>query len=229
MNNVQDKNARRQPARSRSEQRDRLVGCAERAIAASGLGGLRARDLATCAGCSVGGIYNIVTDMDELVLLVGQRTLSELDAALAGADATSSGDIADQLLAWARAYATFAATHRERWRALFEFRMSTPQDFPEWFATDQLRIFVRLEECLGPYCSALEAGALQARARALFAAVHGIVALGIEGKLVALPPDAIDAELAAFVRTYVAGLRQLGSGQAGDQGVSGSQSSVSSR
>lgn len=191
----------------RDEQRGRLIGCAEAAIATRGLAGLRARDLAACAGCSVGGIYNLVVDLDELVLLVGQRTLARLDAALAEADGQGgepSGQLGGQLLAWARAYARFAVAHREPWRALFEFRMT--RDFPDWFAADQVKLFARLEARLSPLLPDLAPDALRARARALFAAVHGIVSLGIEGKLVALPPDAIDAELVAFVETYVAGL-----------------------
>ena len=45
------------------------------------------------------------------------------------------------------------------------------------------------------------------RARTLFSAVHGIVALGLDGKLVAMPAALIARELTSFVATYVAGLR----------------------
>ena len=196
---------------ARDEQRGKLIGCAEAAIARHGLSGLRARDLAACAGCSVGGIYNLVADLDELMLLVSQRTMGKLEAVLAAAEGQAGdqgSDLGGQLLAWARAYAGFAAAHRELWRALFEFRMSSPRDFPAWFAADQVKLFARLEAGLAPLLPDLDSAALGARARALFAAVHGIVSLGIEGKLVALPPEAIDTELVAFVETWVAGLRR---------------------
>ncbi|MBE7220315.1 MAG: WHG domain-containing protein, partial [Caulobacteraceae bacterium] len=124
--------------------------------------------------------------------------------------------------AWARAYAAFAAAHRERWRALFEFRMAKPRDFPDWFAADQLRVFERLETRLAPFLPRADAGRVRARARALFAAVHGIVALGLDEKLVGLDPAALDAELEAFVTIYVDGLAR------GAQGLSGSHTSVSS-
>lgn len=187
------------------------MACAEAAIAAGGLPALRARDLAACAGVSLGAIYNLVEDLDELTLLVGQRTMAKLDAALGRVEGRGgSGDVGAQLIAWARAYAGFAAEHHELWRALFEFRMARPRDFPEWFAAAQTRVFARLEATLAPLVPELDAAQLRARARALFAAVHGIVALGIEGKLVALPAEAIDAELVAFVETYVAGLRTGG-------------------
>jgi AcrR family transcriptional regulator len=196
-----------QTSARREMQRARLILCAEAAIAATGLGGLRARDLAQGAGCSVGAIYNLVVDLDELVLLVSQRTMAALDAHLErAATATSS---ADDLLAWALAYRRFATDNRNLWRALFEFRLPAGKALPAWFEAEQLGLFARLEDRL----AALEPGVGQAvlarRARILFSAVHGIVALGIEEKLVALPASAIDAELASFVRTYLKGLAAL--------------------
>ncbi len=208
MNNVQDKKTKLSPRQgARSEQRERLIGCAEAAIAADGLQGLRARELARCGGFSLGAIYNLVVDLDELTLLVGQRTMAKLDTALQRAEGQGGDpDVGAQLIAWARAYAGFATEHHELWRALFEFRMATPRDFPDWFATAQMQLFARLEARLAPLVPSLDAASLRARARALFAAVHGIVALGIQGKLVALPVEAVDAELVAFIETYVAGL-----------------------
>lgn len=228
MNNVQET---RSAPRPREAQRERLIACAEAKIATGGLAALRVRELAACAGCSLGGLYNLVDDLDELVLLVGQRTMAGLDAALAAADAGMGDDSEDtlgadalraRLLAWVRAYAAFAAAHRERWRALFEFRMAKPREFPDWFAADQLRVFERLERRLAPVLPGAEADRLRARARALFAAVHGIVALGLDEKLVGLAPAALDAELEAFVKIYVDGLVR------GAQGLSGSQTSVAS-
>ena len=214
MNNVQAKKSKPEVRpgprpRPRDEQRERLIGCAEVAIAESGLAGLRARELARCGGFSLGAIYNLVEDLDELTLLVGQRTMAKLDAALERAEGQGDdNDLGAQLIAWARAYAGFAAEHHELWRALFEFRMARPRDFPDWFATAQMRLFARIEARLAPLVPSLDAESLKARARALFAAVHGIVALGIEGKLVALPAAAVDAELVAFIETYVAGLQR---------------------
>ena len=189
----------------RAEQGRRLIDCAEAAIEANGLAGVRARELASCVGCSVGAIYNLVADLDELVLLVGRRTMADLNAQL---DATARhGDDEAQFVAWALAYAGFATTNRNRWRALFEFRMAPGKDFPDWFEADQMALFTRLERRLSGLAPTLDAATLRLRARTLFSAVHGIVALGIEGKLAALPAEAIEAELVAFVRTYVAGLR----------------------
>jgi AcrR family transcriptional regulator len=96
----------------RAEQRTALVAAAERRIAADGTAGLRARDLAQDIGVALGAIYNLVADMDELVLLVAGQTLGRLDDALsAAAEAAAAAQAQDRLKAVARAYLGFARAH----------------------------------------------------------------------------------------------------------------------
>ena len=194
-------------AARRSIQREALIDCAGAAIAAGGLSTLKARDLAVCVGCSLGTIYNLVTDLDELVLRVSQRTLAALDAELAAAEAPSDLDARAQLVAWALAYAAFAAANRNLWRALFEFRMAPGAELPNWFAADQLQLFVRLESRLAALVPGRDDIAVKRQARTLFSAVHGIVALGLEQKLVEMPVEAIDSELEQFVDIFTAGVK----------------------
>src|SRR6478672_11581799 len=67
-------------ATRREHLRDALIDAAARTIAKDGLSGLKARALADEVGCAVGAIYNVVADLDELVLLVNARTLAELES-----------------------------------------------------------------------------------------------------------------------------------------------------
>src|ERR1700712_4959872 len=60
----------------------RLVDLAEAMIGSGGLDDLRARALADAAGCSVGAIYIVFPDLDELVLAVNSRTLDAIDAVM---------------------------------------------------------------------------------------------------------------------------------------------------
>src|ERR1700757_2911485 len=88
MNDVQDAHLR-YDERVMANQADRhaalrtkRIEVAERTIADKGLAALKARDLAREAGCAVGTIYNVFEHLDELILCVGSRTLTMLDAAL---------------------------------------------------------------------------------------------------------------------------------------------------
>ncbi len=193
-------------AARREAQREVLVDCASAAIAGSGLSALKARDLAVCTGCSLGAIYNLVADLDELVLRVSQRTLTTLDGALDAVESAGTTGTQAQLVAWSRAYAAFASANLNLWRALFEFRMAEGAELPGWFAADQLRLFARLETRLAELMPGRDEAAVKRQARTLFSAVHGIVALGLEQKLVEMPSEAIDAELEGFVGTYLTGL-----------------------
>ena len=204
--------------------RERLIDAAERTIAANGLAGLRARDLAGEAGCAVGTIYNVFEHLDELILCVGLRTLTMLDTALeAGRLARPYGsteDAADDLVRLALAYLEFAAGHTVRWRALFEHRMSEARPLPQWFVEQQHALFAQVERPLVTLLPDLDPDARRILARTLFSAVHGIVALGLEEKLVSLPFSDLRDQLAAAVRAITTGrveLRSIGaSGGRGD-------------
>src|SRR5258705_3728805 len=70
----------------RTKLRESLILAAEKSISAGGLAGLKTRELAREIGCANGAVYNLVADMDELILLVGSRTLARLDALLTAAE-----------------------------------------------------------------------------------------------------------------------------------------------
>lgn len=188
----------------RAQQRAHLIDCAEAAVEAHGLLGLRARDLAASVGCSVGAIYNLVADLDELALRVAERTLADLNARLDAAG-RQAGEPQARVVSWALAYCDYAAEHPNRWRALFDHRLPPGRDLPDWFVSMQLRLFARLEDELASAFPNMSESVRHLRARTLFSAVHGIVILGLEEKLVAMPVSAVKGELAAFLDRFWAG------------------------
>jgi len=191
----------------RARLRDALVAAAERTITKQGLGSLRARALAEEVGCAVGAIYNVVEDLDDLVLLVNTRTLAALEHDLSAAD--RAGEPAERpnaaiarLVCMALAYLDFAAAHTPRWRTLFEHRMPAGREVPVWYREQQQRLFAYVEELL------LELQTDESRlrrallARSLFSAVHGLVVLGLEEKLQTIPLPVL-REQVRFVVTAI--------------------------
>ena len=193
--------------------RTRLIDTAERTIAEHGLAALKARDLAREAGCAVGTIYNVFEDLDELVLCVGSRTLAMLDAALGAVRSSScrgsDEEAVDDMVRLALAYLEFAGAHTVRWRALFEHRMSKARPLPDWFVEQQHRLFAQVERPLAALLPELDRDAWRMLARTLFSAVHGIVVLGLEEKLVSLPLPDLRNQLAATVSAIAAGRGEL--------------------
>ena len=174
------------------------------------MAGLKTRDLARQIGCANGAVYNLVADMDELILLVGSRTLARLDAALTAAEASGPALPAEILVRIAVAYCDFAAGNLELWRALFEHRMTPGKPIPEWAISQQMDLFRHIFHPLAALLPSRSAEELGITARSLFSAVHGMVLLGLEQKLIAVPTDALRAEIAVIVRAMIDGLAVRG-------------------
>lgn len=197
-------------AARRERQRTQLIDAAEKAIAERGLAGLKARELAQEIGCALGAIYNLVADMDELVLRVGSRTLARLDAALSaaeGEDTPACADAAtDRLVAVALAYCAFARDNLQLWRVLFEHRMAEGATVPDWAVSDQMTLFRHILEPLGLLAPERGEAELVLMSRTLFSAVHGVVAIGLEQKLIAVPHRDLDRQIEGLVRLICRGL-----------------------
>jgi AcrR family transcriptional regulator len=190
----------------REKLRESLILAAEQSIAAKGLAGLKTRELAREIGCANGAVYNLVEDMDELILRVGSRTLERLDTALTDAESKGATSPGETLVRIAIAYCDFAADNLELWRALFEHRMAPGKPIPDWAVDQQMDLFRHIYRPLATLFPNQSATELGVTARSLFSAVHGMVALGLEQKLIAVPVEALRNEIAIIVRAMIEGL-----------------------
>ena len=190
----------------RAKLREALILAAERSIAAKGLTGLKTRDLARDIGVANGAVYNLVEDVDELILRVGSRTLMRLDAALTAAESKGSAVPNEILVRIALAYCDFAAANLELWRALFEHRMERGKPIPEWAIEEQMNLFRHIYRPLAALFPERSPRELGETARSLFSSVHGMVSLGLEQKLIAVPIAVLRREIATIVKAMITGL-----------------------
>jgi AcrR family transcriptional regulator len=195
--------------------REALVDAAERVVAGSGLGSLKARDLAREVGCALGAIYTVFPDLDTLILSVNSRTLALLDRHLTesgviGPDARTVEEpeaATRRLVALADGYLDFAAQNRYRWQALFAHRMTGGRPVPDWHRAEQMRLFSYVEEPLRALQADLVEEDRPLLARSLFSAVHGIVSLGLEEKLTNVPLPKLRRQLELLVAAMARGLQ----------------------
>jgi AcrR family transcriptional regulator len=187
-----------------------LIEAAERRVADDGLAGLRARDLAKDVGVALGAIYNLVTDIDELISCVNARTLERLDAILAEAAAGPSPETPTQgterLLRIARAYRAFAAEHRALWRALFEHRWPEGRPLSERNSNVRQRMLQHALASLRAVAPAADDRDILTMARALTGATHGVVALALDDR--GATRDEHDGQIEWLVRSACAGARE---------------------
>ncbi|KAG1647409.1 hypothetical protein GQR58_030623 [Nymphon striatum] len=163
--------------KKREDLRKRLIDAAESAIRDGGLRGLKARDVTTKAGCALGGLYNAVQDLDQLVML-----------------------------ALAATYVDFALDNTALWSAVFNHRLPAGSEVPDWHKADYPVLIAEIIAPLSLLRPDLPPDALQLRAQTLFASVHGVVQLAIHGRFVGAPLSMLKSEVAALVDAMTRGI-----------------------
>lgn len=189
----------------RAALREKLISAAENQLRDKGLKGLKAREITAEAGCALGALYNAVEDLDILVLHVNSRTLTRLGAALSASSPSDSALIEERLQALASTYIEFAMQNTNLWLALFEHRLPQGREVPEWHRNEHAVIIEQIIGPLGDLRPDLGQDKLILRARTIFAAVHGVVFLALQGKFVGVPQEHLSAEVTSLVGTLVRG------------------------
>lgn len=192
------------PSEGLSARAQQLRDTARDLIAARGLRALKVRDVAAAAGCAIGSVYLEFADLDALVLAVSRQTVGALHDVMA---AIADPDPARRLHALGAAYLDFATTHSNLLRALFEHRMAGDRPFPQDLLDRVQETFALLYPPLAALLPAAPADDVALLARTMFSAVHGIVSLGLEDRLVAVPAPLLRRQVAQLVDVYVRALR----------------------
>ncbi|MDP2081431.1 MAG: WHG domain-containing protein [Pseudotabrizicola sp.] len=188
----------------RDDLRTRLIDHAEAVIAAQGLAALKARDLAKLAGCSVGAIYNVFTDLNAVTMAVNGRTFQRLGAAVSASMAGQDLTPRDCLITMSHAYLHFAASNTKAWRALFDLEMSIETQVPAWYLAELAALFALISAPLARIFPDWPAARIDLMTRALFSSVHGIVLLGLEKRISGVPVDKIEQMIAVVLANITA-------------------------
>jgi AcrR family transcriptional regulator len=187
---------------TRDQLRELALGAAERIVAREGPVGLTTRAVARQIGYTVGSLYLVFQNLDDLVMQLNGRTLDEMSRALQTA---TTGCGADQqcLLALAQAYIRFAFEHEARWRLIFEHPMAGPA--PDWFSAQVARAFALVEERLRALAAYRTDDDVHQAAHALWSGVHGVCVLGLTRRLDTTGVASVQALAASLITNYLAG------------------------
>lgn len=179
--------------------RERLIDAAQAQITDAGLSSIKARTLATQVGCSVGAIYTVFPDLHTLILAVNGRTFSamgvEISAAVA---AVQDGTPPERLIAMARTYLSFAIANPRRWKALFDIEMSVDSGVPPWYVAAVGQLFELISTPLRDLSPDASEQRIDMMTRGLFSSIHGIVLLGVENRISAVPREGLE-EMISFI------------------------------
>lgn len=171
---------------TRIELEKMAIAAGQKIIIAEGFSKFSVRKVAREMGYTVGTLYNVFKDYDDIILHINSATLDDMrDYILEGIKILESNcdpqsiDIMKKL---GELYIGFANENYNRWNALFEFNLPQDVPLPDWYAKKIKELSLIIETPLLPL---LQGDALEAErtAKMLWAGIHGICQLGLTGKL----------------------------------------------
>ena len=193
----------------REQQRIALIDAAERAIAQKGLNGFKARELADEIGVGLGQIYNLVADLDELLLRVSSKTLLRLESAIEAEFTEEQPQTPeDMLIVTARAYHHFARDNYNLWRTLFDHQLPQDKPIPDWVSSERLRPFQVVDKPLGELMKSADGEEIKLFSQTLFSSIHGLVSISLDSRDVGVPPALLDKQIGKFIKIICRGLKK---------------------
>lgn len=189
---------------SRDEIREMALVAAETIIREQGYPALSARKLASAIGYTVGTLYLVFRNLDDLVLQVNGRSLDALYASLLMAMERCQ-DGAGCALALGRTYLRFATEHPHRWGAMFEHNLPPGEPVPEPHLEKVARIFALVEGVLRRLAPERSRSDIAIAARALWSGVHGVCILGLTDRLDLEEGGSLDELVESLITNYLDG------------------------
>jgi AcrR family transcriptional regulator len=147
-----------------------------------GAASLSMREVARRIGYTVGALYIVFENLDDLIVHLNERTIIELRAALERIRGRANQP-AQNLRLLVAAYLGFALLHTARWRLVFEHRLPEGQKAPASYAGHTAAIFALVGRQLREAGVARDVASAEEVATALWSGAHGICMLAVTGKL----------------------------------------------
>ncbi|MEL6373822.1 MAG: WHG domain-containing protein [Pseudomonadota bacterium] len=165
----------------RVKQRGKILEIAQATLDEKGLSALQARPIAVEANCAIGTLYNIFGSLDGLILATNATSLRLLLQSVSQALV----EVRDQplevkLQRLASAYLDFAIAHPNRWRAIFEHQVQSPDQITRDYREQHTALLDLAIDVVGPFID--DESRRAATAYAIFGSIHGIIALALDRK-----------------------------------------------
>jgi|TARA_R110002124_G_scaffold30599_4_gene104959 AcrR family transcriptional regulator len=190
---------------TREELKEMSVISARKIIAAQGLSNLNMRRIAGDIGYTVGTLYNVFEDMDDLMMHINAATLDSLYEALEKDVPQTEKNAARALKKIAKTYIRFATENFNLWNVLTNYEQMTEEDRPDWYMEKTAQLFRMVEAHLAPVCKT--AAKAERSAKILWASVHGICVLGLNGRLDITGADPVQSLTDTLIENYMKGLQ----------------------
>lgn len=194
---------------SHEEIRDMALEAAEQIIVEHGHDGLTARKVASEIGYTVGTLYLVFENLDDLIMHINARTLDRLHQLMTDGEMQHLAAV-DRLMRLGQVYIHFAYSDPHRWALIFEHRPTDDRPTPDWYIKKAMHIFSVVEETLKPLAPLRSKSEISQAACALWAGIHGICILGITQKLGDVAEDLVQDLARLLMVNYLNGFTNNG-------------------
>jgi len=190
---------------SREQIKAMALSAAEDIVVSDGPNALSARRVTQAIGYSVGSLYLVFNNLDDLITHINRRTINGLYAAMHAAGTGRAGPM-NQLKRMGQAYARYSQENPNRLRLAFEHPQPAAEPGPGDHTGDELvgLVVAPLAEATG-----LAGKRLETAAQVLWSSVHGICILNLTAKMQtvgsAVPMEKLTDSL---INNYIAGLQR---------------------
>jgi AcrR family transcriptional regulator len=195
---------------SREEIQKMAIDAAKKIVETDGFQSLTARKVASKIGYTVGTLYHVFRNFDDLVIHMNAETIDEM-VVLIQKKIGKKRNPEFRIRSMAAVYVDYATEHPDRWRLVFEHRAPPGLPTPELMKVRRDIVFEMVAENLRELSPNHIPQEVAHTATALWSGVHGICILALTGKLYLggafsmskLVDTLIDSVLNEFKRTQV--------------------------
>ncbi|MBF0588768.1 MAG: TetR/AcrR family transcriptional regulator [Magnetococcales bacterium] len=190
---------------SREELYEMALDAAREIVLEVGVRGLTTRKVASRIGYSVGTLYNLFENLDDMIVHLNGRILDELHDWLV--EDFRQGEPEFSLYALVESYLKFTRKNRTLWNVLFEYRFPEDQELPVWYQEKINRLLRVIERSITPLFTPDREQDRQHAAYVLWCGLHGICALSSTDKLGIVSSKSISEMAGSLITNYLAGIR----------------------
>ncbi|MFT3691922.1 MAG: TetR/AcrR family transcriptional regulator [Kofleriaceae bacterium] len=174
--------------------KDKVLAASLELVATGGVAALSMREVARRADVSHQAPYHYFADKEAIIAALVERGFDLLSANLATAAETKKKDDSAAFFArCARAYVDFALDNPAYFRVMFRPDLVDVERFPAAKAAGD-RAFAFLEQFVAPLGKAMTPARRAALVSMVWAEVHGLATLLVDGKLAVIYPDPKERE-----------------------------------
>lgn len=171
-------------------------------LATDGYTNLSTRKIAAKIGYTVGTLYNVFQNLDDIFMHLNARTLKALSVELKLA---AKGKGVAKLKSLAAAYIVFAEKNFNLWSMVFEYRFPKDTVIPKWYQES-------IDALYAEYAALIKSDVVFGKNDAkdtlnvLWSGIHGICVLSVKGKLDRAGAKSAVKLVDNFLESYTKGL-----------------------